>query len=263
MISAKTMEADPLGGENAQQHAAITLADVRDILVKLVSPEAKLQISAINTVARASACAPDDLPADPARLRQHLTTISPAMAGVTKGSWSSVRSRIASALQRAEVQVMPGRRTQPLSEDWAKLYRALIKNGRQAALGRLIGYLSDRGVSPDEVSDGHVTRFTWELDTTSLRGRPVPITRAAIRGWNSAVEGIPGWPQQQLTLPEIRREGYVLPAQSFPASFQKSLTAYLAFLANPPDDDDAPINGLRPATLVLREFQMRQMASAL
>ena len=90
-----------------------------------------------------------------------------------------------------------------------------------------------------------------------------PIVRAAIRGWNAAVEGVPGWPQQRLTLPEIRREGYVLPAESFPASFQKSLTAYLAFLANPPDDDDAPINGLRPATLALREFQFRQMASAL
>lgn len=218
----------------------MTLADVRDVLAKLVSPEAKLQISAINTVARASACAPDDLPADPARLRKHLTTISPAMARLTKASWSSVRSRIASALQCAEVQVMPGRRTEPLSEDWAKLYRALLKNGRQAALGRLIGYLSDRGVSPDQVSDGHITRFAWELDTTSLRGRPVPIVRAAIRGWNTAVEGVPGWPQQRLTLPEIRREGYVLPAQSFPAGFQKSLTAYLAFLANPPDDDDAP-----------------------
>jgi integrase len=241
----------------------MTLADVRDILAKLVSPEAKLQISAINTVARASACAPDDLPADPARLRKHLTTISPAMAGLTRASWSSVRSRIASALQRAEVQVMPGRRTEPLSEDWAKLYRALLKNGRQAALGRLIAYLSNSGVSPDEVSDGHITRFAWELDTTSLRGRPVPIVRAAIRGWNAAVKGVPGWPQHPLTLPEVRREGYVLPPQCFPQSFQKSLTAYLAFLANPPDDDDAPLNGLRPATLALRDFQIRQMASAL
>jgi hypothetical protein len=158
---------------------------------------------------------------------------------------------------------MPGRRTEPLSEDWAKLYRALLKNGSQAALGRLIGYLSDRGVSPDQVSDGHITRFAWELNTTSLRGRPTPIVRAAIRGWNAAVKGVPGWPQNPLTLPEIKREGYVLPAESFPASFQKSLTGYLGFLANPPDDDDAPINGLRPATLALREFQFRQMASAL
>ena len=195
----------------------MTLADVRDILAKLVSPEAKLQISAINTVARASACAPDDLPADPARLRQHLTTISPAMAGLTKASWSSVRSRIASALQRAEVQVMPGRRTEPLSEDWAKLYRALSQEW-QAGSPRSTDRLPVRpwGISRTEVSDGHITRFAWELDTTSLRGRPVPIVRAAIRGWNAAVEEVPGWPQQRLTLPEIRREGYVLPAAELP-----------------------------------------------
>jgi hypothetical protein len=83
-----------------------TLADVRDRLLQLAggdSWEVKLQVSAINTVARASGCAPDDLPADPALLRQHLSTISPAMAGLTIGSWSSVRSRILKALQRAEV----------------------------------------------------------------------------------------------------------------------------------------------------------------
>src|SRR5690242_11760211 len=81
-----------------------TLADVRDVLLR--SPGAgtravKMQLSAINSLARASGCAPDDLPADPAQLREHLAGISPAMAGLTKGSWSSVRSRILTALQYA------------------------------------------------------------------------------------------------------------------------------------------------------------------
>jgi len=47
------------------------------------------------------------------------------------------------------------------------------------------------------------------------------------------------------------------------ASFQASLSDYLGFLADPPDDDDAPLRGLRDSTLRLREFQFRQMASAL
>ncbi len=70
------------------------------------------------------------------------------MAGLTTGSWSSVRSRILKALQRAEVEVMASRRTRPLSPDWAQLYQALPENGWKASLGRLIGYLSDQGVSP-------------------------------------------------------------------------------------------------------------------
>ena len=245
---------------------AVTLADVRDRLSELDgndTREAKLQISAINTVARALNCAPDDLPVDPALLRPMLATISPAMAGLTRGSWISVRSRILRALQRSDVPVMSGRRTKPLSDAWAPLYRALFSDGKQAALGRFIGYLSDHGVSPADVSDLHIRRFTGELDTASLRGRPTAIVRAAIRSWNAAVKGVPGWPQRLLTLPASGREGYVLPAQSFSASFQTSLSDYLAFLANPPDDDDAPPRALRETTLNLREFQFRQMASAL
>src|ERR1700747_415228 len=84
---------------------ARTLADVRDVLLGLdeTDPkETRLQLSAINTIARASHCAPADLPAAPARLRQHLHSMSAAMAGMTNGSWHSVRSRILKALQRAD-----------------------------------------------------------------------------------------------------------------------------------------------------------------
>jgi integrase len=223
----------------------------------------KLQVSAINTVARALGCAPHDLPADPAELRQQLATISPAMAGLTTASWSSVRSRLLKALRRAEVRVMPARRTKPLSPEWEPLYRVLKETGPQAALARMIGYFSDRQVLPTEVCDGYVQRFAAELNATSIRGKPKRIIDIAIRSWNVAVDQIPGWPQRRLTEPERKREGYVFPASQFPTSFQRSLADYLAFLADPPDDDDAPLRGLRPSTLHHREFQFRQMASAL
>jgi len=265
MITTETIGQDELD-LSPPSRAPTTLADVRNRLSELARPDAvetKLQISAINTVARALGCAPDDLPADPARLRERLSEISPAMAGLTRGSWSSVRSRILRALRRADVSVMAGRRTGPLSAEWQHLYQALPQNGWQAALGRLIGYLSDRGVAPNEVSDGHIERFGRELETSSLRGRPTAIVRVAVRGWNAAAGAIPGWPQQRLTLPEIEPDGYALPLQGFPPEFRKSLADYLSFLADPPDDDAAPPRGLRPVTLKLREFQFRQMASAL
>lgn len=243
-----------------------TLADVRDTLAGLAGEAAdrtNLQISAINTVARTLGCAPDDLPADPAFLRRRLASISPAMAGLTRGSWSSVRSRVLKALQRADIQVMPSRRRQPLSADWASLYRALPRNGWQPLLSRMIGYLSDRAISPELVCDGDVERFAWELETFSLRGRPTDIVRGAIRGWNAAVEQIPCWPSRPLTLPSRERKGYVLAAEHFSSAFRSSLAKYMAYLADPPDDDNAPFQGLRPVTLKLREFQFRQMASAL
>lgn len=246
--------------------AARTLGNVRDILLAREdsgSKEIKLQLSAINTVVRALRCAPEDIPADPARLRQVLNTISPAMTGLTRGSWSSVRSRVRKALQRAAVNVMASRRVRALSKDWEPLYRALPDNGCKASLGQLIGYLSDRGIAPADVSDDMIARFARELNDRSLRGKPTAVVNGSIRGWNTAVDEVPGWPQQRLMLPDRQRDGYVLPVQSFSPAFQHSLAKYIDFLTDPPDDDDAPLKGLRPNTLGLREFQFRQMASAL
>ena len=194
--------------EASPDHPPRTLADIRDILLRAPdadSPQVKLQLSAINTVSRACGCAPDDLPVDPARLRRHLSTISPAMAGLTKGSWDSVRSRILKALLRAEVDVMPSRRTHPLSPDWAPLYHSLPRDSTQKSLGRLISYCSDHGISPQDVSDEVIERFAFDLKTSSLRGRPTAIVRGAVRGWNPAIDHVPGWPQHRLTLAEIGR----------------------------------------------------------
>ena len=71
---------DEVSEEASHRRAAVTLADVRDRLSEIGgdgSLEAKLQISAINTVVRALNCAPDDLPVDPARSRQMLRGILP------------------------------------------------------------------------------------------------------------------------------------------------------------------------------------------
>jgi integrase len=244
---------------------ARTLGDVRDLLMAFGETDtpAKLQISAIKTVARASRCAPEDLPADPARLRQHLQSISSGMAGLTPGSWECVRSRILKALQRVDIPVMASRRTVPLSSTWSPLYQALPQDGSRAALGRLVGYLSDQGVSPGDVSDEVVGRFSRELVTGSLRGNPAIVVRAAIRGWNAAVDRVPGWPQQRLTPAQRGHQGYVLQAERFSPAFRTSLADYMAFLTDPPDEVDAPFMGLKPRTLRLREFQLRQIASAL
>jgi integrase len=243
------------------------MADVRDRLLSgpdAQRPRVKLELSAISTLARVSGCAPDDISADPAKLRHHLSGISPAMAGLTRGSWASVRSRLLRALQRADVEVMAGRRVSALTADWNDLYRALPANGQQASLGRFIGYLSNRCVGPHAVDDAWMDRFAQELETTSMRGRPSTIVRGAIRGWNTATEMVKGWPPTLLTPPGSLRIGYVLYADKFSPSFQASLSDHIHYLANPPEDDDnAPLRGLRPTTLRMREFQLRQIASAL
>ena len=113
-------------------------------------------------------------------------------------------------------------------------------------------------MGPADVSDACVERFAWELNNTSFRGRPTAIVRGAIRGWNDAVDAVPGWPQHRLTLAERNREGYVLSADKFPVSFQQSLTGYLAYLADPPRNDAR--SGIAPDDPQAAGIQFRQMA---
>ena len=118
---------------------------------------------------------------------------------------------------------MSGRRAGPLSEEWAALYANVPDdhgNGWKASLGRLISYCSDNDYLPGAVCDRLIERFEWTLKTTSLRGRPNDIVRGAIRRWNEAVDRLPGWPQQRLTLREISTTGLCVPAEDLHAEFQ-------------------------------------------
>jgi hypothetical protein len=156
--------------------------------------------TAVNSVARTLGCAPDDIAADPASLRLAIEKISAAMAGMTRSSWVSTKSRVLKALRTAKVPVMSGRRAGPLSEEWAALYRMIPddnNNGWKASLGRLISYCSDNQYPPKAVCDVLMERFEWTLKTTSLRGRPNDIVRGAIRRWNEAVDKVADWPKQR------------------------------------------------------------------
>lgn len=243
------------------------LGEVRarlDAMSKADGKDRTLYISAINSVAKAFGGSPADLPSDPAELRRKLTTMSAAMAGMTKGSWSSVRSRLLAALRDTNVPVMRGRRAGHLAPAWAALYAKAPIRQRKARLSRFFGFCSAQGYSPEDVCDGMIERFHAALETTSLRGSPNDISRAAARGWNEAARTIEGWPNIILTEYRPERGGYVLDLDAFLPSFQASVAAYLEYLRDPPEDDDtAPTRGLKPTTLEMREFNIRQIASAL
>jgi len=256
--------------ELAQSEAApITLGDVQSTLRAKLNSTNKLKftgvISSINTMAKVIGCAAHDLPANPAKLKERLATTSPAMAGLTEGSWSSMRSRVLSGLRLTTVKVMAGRRTDPLAPAWHILMALLPKNdGTRPALSRFAGYCTDFKYEPDEINDSHFKRFLSILETESMRGEPRLIHRKAIMAWNWATEAIPEWPKQIIIVPTKKSDGYVLPLSSFSASFQSNVEDHLEYLRDPPeDDDDAPIHGLKETTLNARRFSLLQIASVL
>lgn len=244
-----------------------TLGDLKRHLEPLAATgqakEIPLLLSAINAVTRKfPGTSPDDHPCDPALLRQRLASVP--CAEQDKPYWSSTRSRLRRALTIAGLDVMPGKRRHKLAPAWQALWEKLPQSPWTAALSRFFGFCAAQGFTPEDMCDAIADRFLHALETTSLRGRPLDIQRGAIRGWNNAVEQVEGWPQLRLTLPEIPSERSVLYADEFTPAFQAALKAHIAYLADPPeDDDDAPFKALSPTTLKAREFHLRQIASAL
>jgi hypothetical protein len=223
-------------------------------------------VSAINTITKAvGQCSPDDVSANPQKLRDQLKGISPAMVGLTASSWSSTRSCALTALKAANARALPSRRTEPLASSWKSLRDLLPKaGGKRPLLSRFMSFCSAFEYEPSAVSDLIADRFLNLLENQSLRGNPNAVHRQAIRTWNWAVDAVPGWPDHKLTEPSIRSEGYTFPLEHFSSGFQASLAAHIEYLRDPPEDDvDAPINGLKETTLVGRRFSFLQIASVL
>jgi len=106
----------------ATQSSRITLADLIPLIEKAnLSPIQKRDlISAVRTVTRLLGAMPDEIDADPAKLRRRLETIAWGAEGLSKGRWNNVRSLFGKALALAR-PVMPGRRVARLLPEWEAL----------------------------------------------------------------------------------------------------------------------------------------------
>lgn len=244
-----------------------TLGDVKRHLEQLKADghgkDLSLMISAINSVTRKfPSTTPDDHSCNPAHLREKLAG-SPC-AEKDKGTWASIRSRLLRALTICGLEVMPGKRKHKLPPSWQALLDKLPHNQWVASLSRFFGFCARSHFEPADMCDTLATRFLHIMQETSMRGRPADIHRGAIRGWNNAMAQVEGWPQIKLTLPDIPRERSVLKLEEFTPAFQAALKANLAYLADPPEEDeDAPLKASAPNTLKQRDFRIRQIASGL
>lgn len=66
--------------------------------------------SALRSVGRALGRRLDEIQANPSQLRERLATLTPAMAGVSRGRWNNVVSLTRAVLKRAGLATIAGRR---------------------------------------------------------------------------------------------------------------------------------------------------------
>ncbi|MGC2081465.1 MAG: hypothetical protein WA728_36705, partial [Xanthobacteraceae bacterium] len=210
--------------------AVVTLADV----LRRLEADESLDVqrrgemqSAVRSVGRALSADPSLIPAEPRYLRPKLAKLTPAMAGVSSGRWSNMKSLLLKALKRAGLKSMAGRSRDPLAQEWEAL-RALLPNRRfQSGLSRFMNFCTARNIVPAAVAPETFVQFGKELEHNSLTRDPGGIYRDTCKLWNLAAETIPGWPQLAIPVPD-RRRNFAFAPDVFPESFRADFERFLA-----------------------------------
>ena len=130
-----------------------------------------------------------------------------------------------------------------LTAAWRDLFDALpslrdaAPGYRQIALGAFIGFSSDAGIEPTDVSAEVLEIVRNVLTNHTLVSRPATFVRRTVSNWNWARSHVSAWE----SLPELRRpslhEHYTSPLESWPPSLQEDGQRYLDGLAGKNQDE--------------------------
>lgn len=96
------------------------------------------------------------------------------------------------------------RQADDLSADWRPLWdcvRASKDKSLLSPLPRFVFFLNRIGVAPTDVCNDHALLFLQALELNEISKSPRSAFKDAVMGWNRAVDRLPTWPRQRLTLP--------------------------------------------------------------
>jgi len=207
--------------------AVLTLAEAIAHLERdsTLSPTRRRDLlSAVTRVAELIGADPQTTPASVPVLRPLINKVRPARHGLSKKTWSNVRSNFCSAI------VSPAPRQRQHDPEWTRL-RGLLPNAvARNGLCRFIGFCEDHDIPPAAVSDAVFDRFVADIEASANLSNPYHVHRCSCRLWNEATANIPDWPKIQVKLPQYRKPRQSLPLSSYPVSLQEDVAAYLNHL---------------------------------
>lgn len=218
-------------------------------------------VSALRSAAQTLNRQPRDVPSDPAGLNRLFAYVEPAAHDLSKGRWANIRSLVKAALARAGLTVRICA-TPPMMPDWARLNALINMQSLRIRLSRLLRHLSANGIHPEAVALADLEAFGEQLLHHSLHRDAAKTWRVTVGAWNKAVRTIPGWPQVEIPV-VLRTNHYLLPWSAFPDSLQAGIRAWMARLSSADPFTPVPRGAVRPATLGLRNWQLRAWASAI
>jgi integrase len=240
-------------------------------VMKRISSDTSLPTTRRQNVVSSIRCLLRLLELDPARtpatlpaLHPKLRGLHPAQAGISKKRLANIKADVAFAVRHLGLTGTTLRNGKGLAPAWQILWDAIKDDQTRWKVSRLFRFCSALGIEPDAVDDTTIDHLLVALEEESLISNPQATLKTTIYAWNRAAPNTLGWPSQRLRQHGDRREGWTIPLEEFPQSFQNDVKRWLRHLAgDDPLADDAVPCPLRPATLKHRAFQIRMVASAL
>ena len=218
--------------------------------------------SAFTTIGRGLGLPLSQIPATPEQLRPLLSGATPSRAGIKPRNWTQVKSRAMGGLRHLGVEVVASRAGNPLSPEWARLWKLAPSRQHQLGLSRILRFLSRGDVRPEALTSTAFEDFRTELLERSLVSNPEQCLRRTAKLWNEAKAAVVVWPQVTLTAsPDPRR--YSLDWNAFPRSFVEEVEAFLHAKSNTDPLADDFSKSTRSATTQGRKKTIRQLASAI
>ena len=212
-------------------------------------------VSSLRRVAAACDAAPSQLLGDPGWLRQKLALLAPMRLGNSPKTRANIFSNAIAALACAGMSAARRPKTNRCPE-WQELWQHLTPSAK-IALGSFTRFCSFHQIQPAQVSDQVVADYRDVMTLSSLRKKPAEAIHDLTMHWNRAIDLVPGWPKQQLTI--LRRRIHISPpVEALPASFREDLHKYISRLKGGALLDPDPVPPLAAATIKHRQTQIRR-----
>lgn len=248
---------------------APTLADVMARIATWTEMSSRAQrdlTSAVRVVCRIIGEPPENIPADPGHLNQVLFRRSPAALGIGAAARAAIVSRLRRALRRFGAHVPRRSGGAGLDPAWTEF---LGRTGSSVTIGvlrGLAGWAQERGRGPADLSASEIQMFCEEDRATRVSSSAADREANIARAWTKAVAAQPESGRFAAFHAPAKRRPYVRQLSDFPLSFQEDVRRFEQSLGR--GAETAPFSAtnrrsLRPATIDLRVFALRQAASVL
>lgn len=243
-----------------------TLADVLTLLeadVRLSADKKRNWRSAIKRLADLSGRHVSSIPASVEAVRDLINAVVVPRHVMSERSWSNLKSSVKAALAFVDVTANRRKRYTDMLPEWQVLRAVAHERMLFPRISAFMHYCSERGLSPEVVTQQTFEAFREDLLATRISGDPEKVYASSVGCWNNLSGSDRSWPDLLIER-ETQRNWYSLPMDAFPTGFGLGLEAALERLTKVDFfDNTGPTKPLRPATLTTLKYQVHRFASAM